>query len=73
MSDKCLIPECGRPHALRGLCRQCYQIAAIRVRNGLATWEELEELGLAAKKNNRANKFAKALENARNLQKSKKR
>lgn len=39
---KCVVPDCGSPIHLRGLCRPCYNYAASLVRVKLATWPNLE-------------------------------
>ena len=44
----CLTYGCGRPSALRGLCKQCYSAASAAVRGGELTWDKLESLGLSA-------------------------
>lgn len=43
----CLSPKCGRAALTRQLCQRCYAGAACWVRRGLATWSELEGLGLS--------------------------
>jgi len=42
----CLAPKCGRPARTRHLCPRCYQSATAMVRGGVATWDELEGMGL---------------------------
>lgn len=43
--DKCLVPNCPRDRYTRGLCHAHYVGAGKIVRDGLCTWEELEENG----------------------------
>jgi len=46
----CLNPECNREcDGPRGLCLACYQTARKYVRQNKATWEDLENAGLATK------------------------
>lgn len=44
---KCVIPDCNRESACRGLCWPCYQAALRYIKTGKATWESLETLGYA--------------------------
>ena len=49
VSDKpkppCLYPTCERESKARGLCHSHYQTALRLVKEGLSTWDRLEELG----------------------------
>lgn len=49
---KCLVSACrnGEGNGLRGLCMKCYSAAKKKVEAGEISWEELEDLGLAASK-----------------------
>lgn len=50
MKPNCLIEGCKRDKkGTRGLCRDHYQVAVRRVRQGETTWIELELLGLCEK------------------------
>lgn len=43
MTDKCLVPSCGRtPHA-RGLCDSCYLVALRCIKECKTTWAKLEK------------------------------
>lgn len=44
---KCLIKDCDRKSASRGLCSACHYAARKLVRDGGASWEELVQLGIA--------------------------
>lgn len=41
----CLSYACGCPASSRGLCPACYIAAGRRIKRGLCTWSQLEELG----------------------------
>jgi len=43
----CLIKNCNREAARRGLCNACYQTLYKSVRSGATTWAKLEKRGLA--------------------------
>jgi len=43
----CLIKNCNRIAARRGLCNACYQTFYKRIRAGETTWAKLEKRGLA--------------------------
>lgn len=47
---KCLNPNCERQATVRGICPVCYGRACELVRNGLITWEKLEETGRTLKR-----------------------
>jgi hypothetical protein len=47
---KCLIEKCERLSKSRGLCFSCYQTATNLIKDKKTTWEKLEELGLARKR-----------------------
>jgi hypothetical protein len=47
---ECFVPDCTREIYSRGVCRNHYQSLAMQVRLKETTWEELEELGLAARR-----------------------
>jgi hypothetical protein len=46
---KCMLPYCERDtyHGGRGLCKVHYSMSAKHVRQGLATWKEIESAGFA--------------------------
>ena len=43
----CLVRNCGREAASRGLCPRCLTAGRKAVKDGKTTWAKLEELGLA--------------------------
>ena len=43
----CIIKDCGRPHNARGLCNSHFATSAMKVKNGITTWEKLEKEGKA--------------------------
>ena len=43
----CLIEGCECKSKSRGLCGNCYQAARNKVKSGVVTWEQLENIGLA--------------------------
>lgn len=43
----CIIPSCGDPRHLRGLCSRCYCDAQVVVARTGISWEQLERLGMA--------------------------
>lgn len=45
--SQCITPDCTKPVKTRGLCIHCYATANAKVKKGDATWEYLEEVGLA--------------------------
>lgn len=47
-SNECLAHGCQEDEYARGLCRKHYQLALKAVNQGIATWEQLVEQGLAA-------------------------
>jgi hypothetical protein len=44
----CLVKGCGRESQIRGLCGRCCTAARKLIKEGKATWEQLESLGIAA-------------------------
>ena len=65
----CLTPGCGRDAKIRGLCPRCGVAARKAIKDGKATWADLERLGLATPPKKTAfggepGVFAKALKNA---------
>lgn len=47
MKVKCIRPGCGKPEFSRGLCSACYSNAALLVRKGQTSWEQLVNSGRA--------------------------
>ncbi len=51
---KCLIESCPRDKVKsRGLCAGCYECALRKIREGKATWVDLEQAGMALSKDER--------------------
>lgn len=48
-NKKCLVEVCEKNAKTRGLCKNCYAIAHIKVRRNHVTWEQLELLGMSLK------------------------
>ena len=48
--EKCLVPGCKNQPLTSGLCARCYSGATKLMRNEEASREQLEEMGLIAKK-----------------------
>ncbi len=75
MSDKlsCVIPDCHRVRATRGLCWNCYQSARTIIKTGSESWKSLEEKGVCLPKKKRAlhSPFGKALEEANSKKETK--
>jgi len=46
--EPCLTLNCGKKGEWKGLCRSCYGQALRLINTGKTTWEELQDLGLAA-------------------------
>ena len=43
----CLVPDCDRTPAVRGMCDPCYMVARKAVADSKTTWETLEGMGVA--------------------------
>lgn len=69
-SKRCLTPGCTDILRSRGLCPNCYGTASLRVRSGLATWKELEALGLALPSKQEQGAFAAALKKQLGVEKA---
>ena len=50
---KCLLPNCEKIGASRGLCRSHYTVLNYKVIHGNTNWELLEKAGLASVKSNK--------------------
>lgn len=46
-SERCLVPGCGKPKSVRGMCNYCYQTAKRNILRNNTTWDELMSAGLA--------------------------
>lgn len=64
----CIITHCTRDRYSRGLCNSCYRSAALTIKAGKTTWDELERLSLSlpvARVRRRSGPFGKAFDIAK--------
>ena len=61
---KCIITNCYRLGAQRGLCLVCYSKAKRAVESGKVTWDKLVSLGLAKDSGDGGDVFNEALNKA---------
>lgn len=58
-----MIDGCDREIEARGLCHSCYQVALRKVKEGVVSWENLVDMGLALKTEaTKRSPFSKALD-----------
>lgn len=55
-APECMAPFCTRPPVTRDVCANCYSAARKLVAEKIATWEQLEELGLVSPPHTKAAK-----------------
>lgn len=60
-SEQCIVPNCGKPKSVRGMCNYCYQTAKRNILRGNTTWDELLTAGLALESHTKQGYLMEAL------------